>query len=133
MQRFDAALALAPWNESLRVRILAQYWHMSQRYSGSGDYPSAAELMRRGLAVYDRRALNWAEYGIVLRAVRDMVGALEAGRRAVALDPNLIAGRRVLAETLLAVGQRDEAATHLRALLEIDPEDAKARRMLYGL
>jgi spermidine synthase len=130
--RFDAALALAPWNHSLRVRILSQYWHLSQRYSNAGDYRSAAVLMQRGLAVYGQRALNWAEYALVLRATGEMGQAIAAGRRAVELDPSLIAGRRVLAETLLATGKRAEAAEHLRAVLKIDPHDAEARRLLTG-
>jgi len=130
--RFDAALARAPWNESLRVRILSQYWHLSQRYSNVGDYRSAVVLMQRGLAVYGERALNWAEYALVLRALGEMGQAIEAGRRAVALDPGLVAGRKVLAETLLATGKRAEASEHLRAVLKIDPHDADARRMLTG-
>ena len=58
--------------------------------------------------------------------------AVAAGRRAVALDPGLVAGRKVLAETLLATGKRAEAAEHLRAVLKIDPHDAEARRLLSG-
>jgi spermidine synthase len=130
--RFDAALARAPWNASLRVRILSQYWHVSQRYSNTGDYRSAAVLMRRGLAVYDERALNWTEFGLVTRALGDMGGALKAARRAVELDPGLVAGRKLLAEILLATGKRDEAREHLRAVLEIEPDDAEAMRLLSG-
>jgi spermidine synthase len=130
--RFDAALARAPWNNSLRVRILSQYWHLSQRYSNVGEYRSAAVLMQRGLAVYGKRALNWAEYALVLRALGEMEQSIEAGRRAVELDPSLIAGRKVLAETLLATGKRAEAAEQLRAVLKIDPHDAEARRLLTG-
>jgi spermidine synthase len=130
--RFGAALALAPWNASLRVRILSQYWHLSQRYSGAGDYRTAAALMERGLAAYGERALNWVEYALVLRALRETDGAIAAARRAVTLDPELIAGHRVLAETLLATGRRDEAREHLRAVLAIDPHDTEARRLLTG-
>jgi len=130
--RFDAALARAPWNESLRVRILSQYWHMSQRYSNAGDYRSAAVLMRRGLVVYGERALNWTELGLVMRALGDMDAALEAARRAVDIEPDLVAGRKLLAELLLATGKQGEAREHLRAVLEIEPDDAEARRLLSG-
>lgn len=130
---FDTALALAPENESLRVRVLTQYWHMSQRYSNARNYQTAAALMRRGLAVYGKRALNWAEYALVLRALGNMDGAVDVARRAVALDPELVAGRKVLAETLLATGHQKEASDHLRAVLEIDPQDVDAKRMLSGL
>ncbi|MCK5407203.1 MAG: tetratricopeptide repeat protein, partial [Candidatus Krumholzibacteria bacterium] len=108
-------------------------WHMSQRYSDARNYQTAAVLMRRGLTVYGKRALNWAEYALVLRALGNMDGAVDVARRAVALDPELVAGRKVLAETLLATGHQKEASDHLRAVLEIDPQDVDAKRMLSGL
>jgi len=126
LQHFDAALGIAPHNDALRVRILTQYWHLSQRYTNGGNFRNGAELMRRGLTVYDRRALNWTEYAMVLLSLRGVDQALDAGHRAVALEPELVAGRRTLVRALLAGGKTAEAAEHVEAILAIEPNDEEA-------
>jgi hypothetical protein len=41
-------------------------------------------------------------------------------------------GSEIWSETLLATGHQKEASDHLRAVLEIDPQDVDGRRMLSG-
>jgi len=47
---FDGLLAMAPWNDSLRARIYAQYSHVA---STQADPVMRAQLMRRAAALYE--------------------------------------------------------------------------------
>ena len=49
---FDAALAVAPWNDSLRARIYAQYRFLAESRRDPGE---RAMLMRRASALYPER------------------------------------------------------------------------------
>ncbi len=49
-RRYDAALALAPWNESLRARI---FLHYSQIADSQSNPRVKAYLMKRAFAVRD--------------------------------------------------------------------------------
>lgn len=49
---FDSALATAPWNDSLRARIYAQYRYIA---STQADPAERARLMRRARGLYDAR------------------------------------------------------------------------------
>lgn len=48
---FDAILALAPWNDSLRARIFSQYMHIA---STRRDAPERARLFKKANALYER-------------------------------------------------------------------------------
>jgi len=50
---FDAILAQAPWNDSLRARIYAQYWHIA---STRKDASERAHLQQRANSLYANRA-----------------------------------------------------------------------------
>jgi spermidine synthase len=50
---FDAALAVAPWNDSLRARIYAQYRHLAESRRDPGE---RALLMSRAEALYPGRS-----------------------------------------------------------------------------
>lgn len=50
---FDAALAVAPWNDSLRARIYAQYRYLAESRRDPGE---RALLMSRATALYPERA-----------------------------------------------------------------------------
>lgn len=52
---FDAILALAPWNDSLRARIYSQYMHIA---STRTDAAERARLLRKASSLYDHNITN---------------------------------------------------------------------------
>ena len=50
---FDAILAMAPWNDSLRARIFSQYLHIA---STRRDPSERARLFKRANQLYETRA-----------------------------------------------------------------------------
>lgn len=54
---FDNVLAMAPWNNSLRARIYAQYSHIA---STQPDPAIRQELMRRAASLYDQNEIHHA-------------------------------------------------------------------------
>ena len=127
------AIEEGSWNESLRARAFVLLWERTAPSTHRGDFRAAALQMRRTLALCDRNALSQVEHGLVLTRLGRIDEAVAAGRAAAALDPGLVAARRLLARALLRAGERDEATEHLQALLSIEPGDAEARRLLAGL
>ena len=132
MRHLDRAIELAPWNQNLRARVFAQYWGLAGRFLAAGNLQATAELDRLGLQAYDREAMGHVEYGVALSRIGDVPGAIESVRRGLALAPDLVAARRVLAELLLRTGRREEARAQLRAILEVEPDDDEAKRLLQG-
>ena len=131
--RLERAIELAPGNANLRARVFAQYWELAGQYLAMGNAAAVAELDRLGLRAHDREPLAHVEYALALERVGRPDLAIASARRAVAMAPDLVAARRVLAALLLRFGQRAEAATHLRAILAIEPTDAEAQRGLQGM
>ena len=132
MRHLERAVELAPGNENLRVRVFAQYWELGGRFFAVGNFEAAADLFRRGLRAYDRYAMGHVEYALALASAGDLGSAIESARHGLSLDPDLVAARRVLAELLLSAGRREEARGHLRAILDVEPGDDEARRLLAG-
>jgi spermidine synthase len=130
LRRFDSALALAPWNDSLRTRVFLHYWTVASRTYNSGDLRAAVNLMHRALSLYGRSAMARVEYGIMLLAMGETERAVEQTRIAVGLEPRLVIARGVLAQALARSGRRREAAEQLRALLQIEPDYPEAREAL---
>ncbi len=115
-RHYDAALAFAPWNHSLRARISRHYAEIA----ASQRAPRARlALLRRALSAYEKNAAAQVDYARVLARLKQPRAALEAARRAVELDPELPAARRTLADLLLAAGETAAAAPHLRAMTEL--------------
>lgn len=116
VRQYDRALALAPWNESLRARI---FLHYSDIAAAQADIGVKAYLMERALSVYGKSAMGYVDYSRVLSKLRQPERALEAARSAVELDPDVPAARRTLADLLLEAGRKAEAEMHLQALAEL--------------
>lgn len=116
LRQYDKALALAPWNENLRARI---FLHYSQIAASQTNTSVKAYLMERAVSIYGKSAMGQVDYSLLLSKLHQPKRALAAARSAVALDPNLPAARRTLADLLLKSGNQAEAETHLRALVEL--------------
>ncbi len=116
LRQYDRALALAPWNESLRARI---FLHYSEIAASQADIGVKAYLMERALTVYGKSAMGHVDYSRVLSKLNKPERALAAAHSAVELDPTLPAARRTLADLLLKAGKQAEAEIHLQALAEL--------------
>ncbi len=116
LRQYDKALALAPWNENLRARIFLHYSEIAASQANTG---TKAYLMERAISVYGKSAMGQVDYSLLLSKLHQPARALAAARSAVALDPNLPAARRTLADLLLKAGEQTEAEIHLRALVEL--------------
>lgn len=71
--------------------------------------------------------------GSILREQGDATGAEEWMRKAVAADASLKTPRLELARLLMMRGEHDEAQSVLRELLELDPQNQRARDWLRAL
>ena len=116
VRQYDRALALAPWNESLRARIFLHYSEIADSQANTGV---KADLMERALSVYGKSAMGHVDYSRVLSKLHKPERALAAARSAVELDPTLPAAQRTLADLLLKAGKQAEAEIHLQALAEL--------------
>jgi spermidine synthase len=130
IEHFDRAIGIAPWNDNLRARVFAQYWDLAGRFLAEGNFEATADLDRRGLEVYDRDALSHVEYALALERIGDIGHAIESAQRGLALEPDLVAARRVLATLLLRAGRPAESRAQFQAILAIEPGDEEARQAL---
>ncbi|MHC5209175.1 MAG: fused MFS/spermidine synthase [Planctomycetota bacterium] len=128
--RFDAALEMAPWNQSLAARVALQYWMAGTAQASFGNLQLAAERMARSLSLHGKGAIDHVVYATILLFQGRTREAIDAARTATRLDPRLVAARRVLADALLADERTDEARRELEALLAIEPDDAQTRALL---
>jgi tetratricopeptide (TPR) repeat protein len=67
--------------------------------------------------------------GEALLVSDDKEGALAEVKKAVDLNPDLLAARKVLAQMYIDAGQKDDAAKELKTVLSKDPSDAEARKL----
>jgi hypothetical protein len=56
---FDDALAVAPWNDSLRARIFSQYSHIASTRTNPAE---RARLMQRANSLYEtKQGINYSD------------------------------------------------------------------------
>ncbi len=115
-RQYDAALSLAPWDESLRARIALHYQEIAASQRG---LEGRIGFLKRALGAYDKSASVYLDYSRALARLAQTQPALAAARRAVALDPTLLAARRTLADLLIDDGKPQEARPQLQALREL--------------
>jgi serine/threonine protein kinase/tetratricopeptide (TPR) repeat protein len=97
---------------------LAFYGHVAPRQA----LPKAQAAAQRALEIDPALA----EAQTVLSSVKcfyecDLLGAEEAVRKAIAMDPNYSRARQGLAETCMAQGRSTEAFAEIKLALELDP------------
>lgn len=129
----ESALALAPWNESLRARIFLLHWKNATRRFNDQDLQGAVDLMRHALSVYGKHAHARVELAIVLMQNGALGPAEQQARLALDTEPRLVLAHRVLADTLVRAGRLAEGRAQLQALLQIEPQDAGALEALSRL
>ncbi len=120
---FARAAALAPDDPHIPYRQGLAAMH-------AGRPTDAEEPFARAAALEPTEAVYPLNLGIARYQAGDQAGALEAFRQAVAIDGTLVAARLLLAQTLMATGRLDEAATEYAHVRDREPGNAKALRGL---
>ncbi len=115
-RHYDEAMALAPWNDSLRARISLHYTEFAAFQQQTWG---AAGFLKRALAAHPGNATAHLDYGRLLGALGNTEAALRHIRRAVALAPDRLAPRRALADLLAQTDRPEEAAAQRRMVGEL--------------
>jgi tetratricopeptide (TPR) repeat protein len=97
------------------------------------NYREAAEWFRKAAAARPAYALAYYDLGHCLRQLGDRAGAIDAFRTALRCRPHFADAHTNLGDLLLQDGQADEARTHLRHAVELNPADERARKLLETL
>lgn len=98
-----------------------------------GQLTDAEDSLRRALDLGQDTAALHAELGQVLVEVGKGQEAIDYLARAVQLAPTNIAYNLSLADAYRSTGQRTEATAAYQLVLEMDPENARARQALQEL
>ena len=111
------ALSAAPDSTLLHLRL-------AELLGETDDLEGAVEILLAGIARKPEEAALHAKLSVVL-ADRDLEGAIEAARTAVAIESdNPVLGKR-LAKFLMEAGQHKEAERVLLSSLAIEPHDGE--------
>jgi tetratricopeptide (TPR) repeat protein/spermidine synthase len=120
---FTRALTLKP-DSALTGTYLARTLHMAGRNEES------LQAYRQIIADHPGFVRAYAELGRLLYARREMAASLTQLQRAYTLEAHYPRLRRNLAMALMGAGRPGDAAAHLRALLDTQPESADLHILL---
>jgi predicted TPR repeat methyltransferase len=102
----------------------------AQDLMSNGRPAEAAQYLRSRIEVGRGGLLARLALVRALREAGDLPGALEAGREANALNPNIAEAVLALGETLAAAGHLPAAIAEFQRVLRLDPHRAEARLQL---
>ncbi|MDX5593986.1 GNAT family N-acetyltransferase [Pseudovibrio sp. SPO723] len=94
------------------------------------NYEEAAKVFTRMTHCAPDNPRGWTRLGQSYLALQDFIEAEVAFRQALELDPNNIAIRSHLADTLVALRLRDEAAEAYKAVLAVLPKTPTEQRLV---
>lgn len=96
-------------------------------------WQAAAEEFAKAVAAYPNFASAWYQLGLLRQQGHDDSGAMDAWKRAIESDPQLVTPYEKL--TLLAGSQRDWAASeaYSRAWIHLDPEEFPGAYLLNAI
>ena len=120
---FDAALAIAPWNDNLRCQVVAYLWNHAGYLFLDGAHREALTYMRRAVEVFPVDGEIRYYHGLLLLQTGQREIALTEIRAAIELEPRLLSPRRLLASELLASRSYSEAVEQMETILSVDPDD----------
>jgi tetratricopeptide (TPR) repeat protein len=96
---------------------------MANALGEAGNAARAAEILRFAVETYPNDAS--AQFDLALTLSRNPAAQIEALRRAIELDPDMVAAYESLGAALYSAGQAQSAINTFRRGLEIDPLSAK--------
>jgi len=137
-----SAEALADLNKAIELddADAMAYFYRGHLYNSNEDFDKALDDLNRALALnppagsatttfdpfrYDAGGIN-LERAVALRGKQQLTLAVEAGRKAVELDPNYARAYVTLGEMLIVNGDLEEALTTLGKAISLDPNLAEA-------
>lgn len=106
------------------------FGRLADLHRKAGNPGRALDILEEGLRRHPRYLSAHIVRARCLRALGHGEEARQAFREVLELDAQNLVALRSLAETALERGEREEALRHLEALLQVDPRDDEARRML---
>ena len=95
-----------------------------------GDFQEACKWFRKAIEVEPFLADAHYHLGLSLAKLHERPGATDALRTALRCQPNLAEAHLALATELAQGGQALEAMIHAQAALQVDPKDAKGKKLL---
>jgi tetratricopeptide (TPR) repeat protein len=97
------------------------------------DFEPAARSFRRATELKPDHAFAYYHLGLCLQHQGNRPGAIEAYRNCCRAKPNLPEGHLSLGEVLAEAGETEEALAQVREATQLNPSDAKARKLLQDL
>lgn len=130
--RGDTAGAISSYEELIRVapHLAAAYNNLGMLYLNAHDYPQAAAILKKGLAINPHMPSASALLGIALfesGAYADSRAALEAALKANPDDANV---QLFLAKDLIQLNEMDAAAARLHLLAQREPRNQEVWYLL---
>lgn len=106
------------------------FTHLAEAYRKVGELERARETVEQGLRRYDDYASAHVVHGRVLNDLGDVAGAEQAFRRVLELDPQNREALRTLGDLAHRDGRAEEALSHYRNLLFLDPGNAEVEELV---
>ncbi|MCX7010459.1 MAG: tetratricopeptide repeat protein [Kiritimatiellaeota bacterium] len=127
----EAAANIRPSITSPTDRAAAvQAYNRARQYQSQQDYTAAITYYRAALTNDPGMANAWFNLGLIYAERNDIPNQRDAYENAIAAEPTMIAARYNLALLLLGEHERDEALTHLREIVRLQPDNADAHYVL---
>jgi Flp pilus assembly protein TadD len=120
---FDHTIAVTKDNDTLHFNLAGFYTERGEIDKAVEHYESALRIEPGNLEGHRLAAVTYWKK-------RDMAGALRHFDAIIKLSPDHGGARRGRADTLLALGRREEAKQELERLLQRNPNDVEARSRL---
>lgn len=119
--------------ESVDAYVLlgSAYLQHTRETGDPADYGRAEAAFDAALALEPENVDALIGLGVVALARHDFAGALELGRRAVALAPNSSRAHGVVVDALTELGRYDEAVGSAQLMIDLRPDVASLSRVSY--
>ena len=111
-------------------KLKLKYLASGEHYFEAGKYPEAVIQFRNALAIDPRMAAAHLQLGRAYLALKNPESAYREINECVTLDPNNTDAQLQLAALLLARGQLDPAQAFAKKILEAQPGNVGAHKIL---
>jgi adenylate cyclase len=135
---FEAALRLNPEHlpalNGLAQAMLVQWESTWYPRSGDEHLRELDQIVNRALTVKPDDALATYLRGYVLKRLqKDLIQALAAFERAIAIDPNLAVAHNYVGQLKVFLGRANEAAEHTLKAIQLSPRDPQLTLWYYQM
>ncbi len=111
--------------EKTRPEVAKMHRNWATALRRRGDLRAAAGRYQVALLLDPTDANAFYEYAVVLARQRNFQAAGQACAHAVELNPDHVEARSLLGSILMALGQHEQALTHYREALRVEPRHAR--------